>query len=114
VARQPLKRSDVGRRKGWRMDELEDALHARIVALSQEGNDLQEIEEWEAAIATFEEALALLPDPKYAWKAATSLSKADNTIEHVRRFVKQWSAQVLSAIRSYIYEEGRRFSSSAR
>jgi tetratricopeptide (TPR) repeat protein len=52
------------------VEELDDALHARIVALSEEGNELQEIEEWEAAIAKFEEALQLVPEPKYNWQAS--------------------------------------------
>lgn len=55
------------------MDELDDSLKARIDSLSEQGNELQEIEEWDAAIAKFEEALSLVPDPLYAHEASTWL-----------------------------------------
>lgn len=55
------------------MEELDDMLHARIVALSDEGNALQSDGRWEDAIRKFEQALTLLPHPIHRWEAATWL-----------------------------------------
>lgn len=55
------------------MEELDDALHARIVSLSDEGNTLQDASRWAEAIGKFEQALTLLPEPVHRWEAATWL-----------------------------------------
>ena len=52
-------------------DELDDATHLRIEILSEEGNVLLEDDgDWEGAIAKWQSALALVPDPKTDWDAA--------------------------------------------
>ena len=54
-------------------DQLDDELHGRIVALSEEGQALEEEERWAEAISKFQEALALVPEPKAKWEATTWL-----------------------------------------
>lgn len=58
------------------MEELPPDIHERINALSQEGNEFQEIEEWDRAIAAFEAALFLIPEPRYQWEASAWLFAA--------------------------------------
>lgn len=53
--------------------ELSDEIYARIEEYSEQGNDYCDNEEWENAIACFEKALELLPEPKDIWEAATWL-----------------------------------------
>jgi tetratricopeptide (TPR) repeat protein len=55
------------------MAELDDEIYGRITELSDEGNELAEDDNFEAAVAKFSEALELLPAPKTDWKAATWL-----------------------------------------
>lgn len=51
--------------------ELTDAIHAQIEVLSQEGNVLLEDDgDWRGAIAKWQTALALVPEPKTDWSAA--------------------------------------------
>ncbi len=51
---------------------MDDALHARIVALTDQGNDLcEEHEDYRAAIKVYQQALALIPEPIEDWEAAT-------------------------------------------
>lgn len=53
------------------VDELDDALYARVVAHSDEGNRrLEEDDDIPGAIAEYEKALALLPIPFERWEAA--------------------------------------------
>ena len=56
--------------------ELNDELYERVEELSQEGDDLVEQEEYEAGIAKYKEALALVPEPKIDWEASTWLYTA--------------------------------------
>ena len=55
------------------MTELNDEIYNRITELSDEGNELAEDENFEAAVAKFAEALELIPSPKTDWEAATWL-----------------------------------------
>ena len=52
------------------MDELPDAIHERIEAISDEGNVLIEDGNALSAIARWQEALTLLPSPVEQWDAA--------------------------------------------
>jgi tetratricopeptide (TPR) repeat protein len=56
--------------------ELDDALHQRIVELSERGNQLAEAGQPDAALAAFEQALALLPAPFEDWEAGLWLQVA--------------------------------------
>lgn len=58
------------------MDELPDDLYAEIVRLSEEGNELLETFEYRAALARFNQAYKLVPDPKQKWNATTWLMAA--------------------------------------
>jgi tetratricopeptide (TPR) repeat protein len=55
------------------VDELDDALYARVKLLAAQGDQKLETGHYEAAIETFEEALTLLPPPPHKWEAATWL-----------------------------------------
>ena len=55
------------------MAELPDDVHARIAALSERGNALQDDEQYDAALACFREAWDVLPPPREEWEAATWL-----------------------------------------
>jgi tetratricopeptide (TPR) repeat protein len=56
--------------------ELDDTIYAKIVELSARGDDLAARKLFGAAIACYEEALALVPDPVTEWEAATWLLAA--------------------------------------
>ena len=49
--------------------ELDDALHDRISALSEKGNELSDAGRHSSALECFEQALALLPPPVEDWEA---------------------------------------------
>ena len=51
--------------------ELSDELFARITELCEEGNDLAEQESFADAVAAFNQAWDLLPEPAVQWEAAT-------------------------------------------
>ena len=53
--------------------ELPDEIYERIEALSEEGNELCDDENFTAAVAKWIEALDLVPEPKTDWEAATWL-----------------------------------------
>lgn len=53
------------------MGELTDDLHEQIQALCAAGDDDAEREEYPAAIARYEAAWDLLPEPKVDWEAST-------------------------------------------
>ncbi len=53
--------------------ELEDQLYERIQTLSAEGDAQLEEENYTQAVAEYSEALALVPEPKEEWEAATWL-----------------------------------------
>lgn len=53
--------------------ELDDAIHAQIEQLSQEGDRLFDDEREREALAKYFAALELLPAPTYDWEAATWL-----------------------------------------
>lgn len=55
------------------MAELPDDVHARIAALSERGNTLQDDAQYDEALACFREAWDLLPPPREEWEAATWL-----------------------------------------
>ncbi|MGI2035149.1 tetratricopeptide repeat protein [Rhizobium panacihumi] len=57
-------------------EELDDELHARIVALSEAGDALAENEDYEAALDKYWDAFDLLPEPKTDWGAGTWLLTA--------------------------------------
>lgn len=51
--------------------ELPDALHERIKRLCADGDELANAADFYSAVSTYEEALALLPEPREQWEAAT-------------------------------------------
>lgn len=53
--------------------ELPDDIYARVVALSDEGNDFFDADQPTEAMAKWQAALALLPQPRTNWEAATWL-----------------------------------------
>jgi tetratricopeptide (TPR) repeat protein len=53
--------------------ELTPALHNKIEELSEGGNALLENGDWQAAVAKWNQALDLVPEPKSDWEAATWL-----------------------------------------
>ncbi len=53
------------------MHELSDATHQRITAFCADGDALMDEDDLEGAIERYEEALALVPEPKTDWEAAT-------------------------------------------
>ncbi|HEY9256467.1 hypothetical protein [Chitinophaga sp.] len=55
-------------------ESLPDEVYKQIEVLSEEGNVLADEENYDAALAKFTEALALLPDPKHEWEASTWLN----------------------------------------
>lgn len=58
------------------MSDLPDTIHAEITRLSEQGNTLAEAGDCHAAVASFEEALDLLPPPIEQWSAACWLFTA--------------------------------------
>ncbi len=56
--------------------ELDPALHAQIVALSEQGDAHFEDDAFDQALALYHEALALVPAPATDWEAATWLYAA--------------------------------------
>jgi tetratricopeptide (TPR) repeat protein len=55
---------------------LPDLVHAEIVALSKEGDALAEDRRFDEALAKYNAAFRLLPEPKEEWSAATWLLSA--------------------------------------
>ncbi len=55
-------------------DELPDAVHAHITTLSERGNIRMEAGLYDQAIAAWEEALAVVPEPKALWDASLWLN----------------------------------------
>ena len=53
------------------MDELPDALHEQIKALSAQGDQLASEAEYQAALSKYNEAWQLVPEPKTDWRAST-------------------------------------------
>lgn len=51
--------------------ELNDEIYNRITQLCEEGDSLAEDEYFDEAVEKYNEALELLPEPVYAWEAAT-------------------------------------------
>lgn len=69
------------------MAQLNDALHARIVALSELGDSLVNSGSPEEALSRYREALALLPKPIEQWEAAMWLLAAiGDTLVLARRY----------------------------
>ncbi|WP_414831735.1 tetratricopeptide repeat protein [Afifella sp. YEN Y35] len=56
--------------------ELDEALHRRIVALSRRGDEFAEAGRFASALTAYDEAVALLPEPKSEWSAWTWLQAA--------------------------------------
>lgn len=51
-------------------EELDDELYDQIESLSEDGNVFVDQDDYIAALKKFEEALALVPEPKTKWEAA--------------------------------------------
>lgn len=58
------------------MTELDDRVYYKILALSDEGENLLELGHTQSAISTFQQAVDLLPEPKSAWEASEWLHAA--------------------------------------
>ena len=58
------------------MPELNDLLYEKITAHCEEGNALMDDDDLEGAIECYEDALALVPEPKTEWQAGTWLFTA--------------------------------------
>jgi tetratricopeptide (TPR) repeat protein len=54
-------------------EELDDEIFEKIQQLADEGNELMDRDAYDAAVAKFEEALNLLPEPRGDWEATTWL-----------------------------------------
>lgn len=67
--------------------ELDDDLYARVVALTDQGNDLCERDQYEPARERFRQALELLPPPIEQWEAGlwllVALGDAEFLLGHV-------------------------------
>lgn len=50
--------------------KLDDAVHARLVELTESGNERYDAEAYASAIGIWQRALQLLPEPKSQWEAA--------------------------------------------
>ncbi len=66
---------------------LPDELHERVKALCAAGDALQESGEYPEALSKYEEALALLPEPKAEWEATTWIMAA---VADVYFFQENW------------------------
>jgi tetratricopeptide (TPR) repeat protein len=53
------------------LESIDDKTHAEITKKTDLGNVYMDREQWQDAIAVFESALSLLPEPKYKWEAYT-------------------------------------------
>ncbi|VTS08472.1 tetratricopeptide repeat protein [Tuwongella immobilis] len=51
------------------MPELPDALYAQIRALCEQGDELEEEDQFAESIACFQKAWQLLPEPRWSWDA---------------------------------------------
>jgi hypothetical protein len=51
--------------------ELPAELHEQIVALSASGDSLAEMMDWEGALAKYNSAWKIVPEPKNEWEAST-------------------------------------------
>lgn len=54
-----------------RVKEMDSATHERIKILCTKGDELAEVSKFEDAIAQYNEAWAMVPDPKNEWNAST-------------------------------------------
>jgi len=70
----PLEADPAG--AGDAMPKLPDAVHERIVALCQRGDDLADGGDYAAALEQYHEAWSLLPDPRDRWEAASWIQAA--------------------------------------
>lgn len=53
--------------------ELSDEVYSKIAELSEKGDNYAEKEQFTSALKQYQEALAMLPEPKTDWEAATWL-----------------------------------------
>lgn len=51
--------------------ELDDQVHGELANLCAEGDDLARAGEFRDAIARYNQAWALIPEPRYEWRAST-------------------------------------------
>ncbi len=58
------------------MQQFDDLLHRKITAHCEEGNALMDDDDLEGAIECYQDALALVPEPKTDWQAGTWLFTA--------------------------------------
>ena len=56
--------------------ELPADIYEKLTALAEQGDEYEEQEDFAQALAAYNEALALLPEPKQEWEAATWLYTA--------------------------------------
>lgn len=85
------------------MSELDDALHAQITELSQDGNLLFDDGDLKGAVAKFDAAWALLPEPKNQWEAALWLLAAKGDVHFARQ---QYSEVVDVLMRAAMCPDG--------
>ncbi|MCC9606526.1 hypothetical protein LOC68_17415 [Blastopirellula sp. JC732] len=76
------------------MSDLDDFLYEQVTELSQEGNVLFDDGDLDAAMAKFDAAWGLLPEPKNQWEAALWLLAAKGDVY----FARQQYAEVVDAM----------------
>jgi tetratricopeptide (TPR) repeat protein len=66
----------VGVTQGEKAMELPKQLHAKVTALSEQGDQLASRRQYREAVVLYIEAMGLLPEPKTQWEACTWLLAA--------------------------------------
>ena len=81
------------------MKSLSDDLHEQITALSQEGDNLVNDNDYIGGLRKYHRAWALLPEPKEDWHAATWLLSAIGDAHFFARDFKNAIAALSNALR---------------
>jgi tetratricopeptide (TPR) repeat protein len=81
------------------LGELSEELVARVSELCERGDEDVEHERYDDAVAKYEEALRLIPDPVYAWKATAWILTALGETHYFRRDYPRAQVALLDAMR---------------